>query len=62
MVGYFYIWWDLEGSIWAADGRWGRPKDRFVGEWSARGRRGVGEGLGEGVCFGLLRGEMGKKG
>ena len=21
MVGYFYIWWDLERSIWAADGR-----------------------------------------
>ena len=21
MVGYFYVWWDLEGCIWAADGR-----------------------------------------
>ena len=29
---------------------------------SASGRRGVGEGLGEGVCFGLLRGKRGKLG
>ena len=54
MVGYFYIWWDLEGSIWAADGRWGRPKDRFVGEWSARG-------WGKGCVLDFLEGGVGKK-
>ena len=37
MASYFYVWWDLEGGIWAADGRWGETKDRFVGEGSARG-------------------------